>query len=76
MVQYNYSIIAFVLGVVLGPIAEENFMRSLQLSDGSYAIFVDPTTHPLAFIITFITLMVLVGPFLKPRLEQLFTRSG
>jgi len=29
MVRKDYSIIAFVLGVVLGPIAEENLMRSL-----------------------------------------------
>ncbi len=40
MKQNNYSIIAFLLGVILGPIAEDNLDRSLAISGGSYDIFV------------------------------------
>lgn len=70
MAKYNYSIIAFVLGVVLGPIAEENLLRSLQLSDGSYMIFLSPFQQPIAFVLMVITVIILVGPYVKPRLER------
>ncbi|MFC6906447.1 tripartite tricarboxylate transporter permease [Halalkalicoccus tibetensis] len=74
MVQYNYSVIAFVLGIVLGPIAEENFFRSLQISGGDYAIFVDPLNRPLSFLLSVLILLILVGPFLKPYLERKIDR--
>ncbi|WP_096391131.1 tripartite tricarboxylate transporter permease [Halopenitus persicus] len=70
MVKYNYSVIAFVLGVVLGPIAEENLIRSLQLSGGSYDIFV---TKPLSLLIVIAILVILFGPVVKPRLERLIS---
>ncbi|GAA0286725.1 tripartite tricarboxylate transporter permease [Halobacterium noricense] len=70
MVKYNYSVIAFVLGVVLGPIAEENLIRSLQLSGGSYSIFV---TKPLSLLIVAAILVILFGPVVKPRLERLIS---
>lgn len=73
MVKYNYSVIAFVLGVVLGPIAEENLVRSLQLSDGSYMIFL---TKPLSLVIVVLIFIVLFGPHVKPRLEQYVSRFG
>ncbi|GAA0239124.1 tripartite tricarboxylate transporter permease [Haladaptatus pallidirubidus] len=70
MVKYDYSIIAFVLGVVLGPIAEENLLRSLQLSGGSYSIFV---TKPLSLVIVIAILVILFGPAIKPRIERLIS---
>lgn len=73
MVKHDYSIIAFVLGVVLGPIAEENLMRSLQLSDGSYLIFV---TRPISLVIVLLIVAVLVGPYLKPWLAKRRSGSG
>ena len=75
MVRYNYSIIAFVLGIVLGPIAEENFFRSLQISGGEYRIFVHPIDRPLSFLLSLAIFAVLVGPFLKPKLEALLNRG-
>lgn len=69
MVRKEYSIIAFVLGVVLGPIAEENLMRSLQISGGSYDIFV---TKPLSLLITAAIILILVGPYVKPALQKRF----
>lgn len=62
MVKQNYSIIAFVLGMILGPIAEENLIRALMLSDGSYLIFV---TKPLSLLIVILLLSVLFGPVVK-----------
>ena len=73
MVKHDYSIIAFVLGVVLGPIAEENLMRSLQISDGSYLIFV---TRPISLLIVILIIAVLVGPYLKPWLAERRSNAG
>lgn len=60
--RYNYSIIAFVLGIILGPIAEENLIRSLQLSDGSLLIFVN---EPIPLILTSLTVALVGLPLLK-----------
>jgi len=70
MKRYNYSIIAFVLGVVLGGIAETNLDRSLQLSGGSWSIFVDPVNQPLSFILVLLIGVLLLGPILKPYLTR------
>ena len=75
MVRYNYSVIAFVLGIVLGPIAEENFFRSLQISGGEYSIFVDPINRPLSFLLALTTLLILIGPFIKPSIERAIGRT-
>lgn len=74
MVKYGYSVIAFVLGVVLGPIAEENLLRSLQISGGDYSVFISPGQQPIAFLLLILTIVILFGPFVKPWLEQ--TISG
>ncbi|TYL39665.1 hypothetical protein CV102_05090 [Natronococcus pandeyae] len=67
MVRYNYSVIAFVLGVVLGDIAEENLYTSLQLSDGSYMIFVNPLEYGrwLSFVLSVVIVALVFGPFVK-----------
>ena len=67
MVRYNYSVIAFVLGVVLGDIAEGNLYRSLQLSDGSWMIFIDPFTYGrwLSPVLVAMICLILFGPFIK-----------
>ncbi|ELY97070.1 tripartite tricarboxylate transporter permease [Natrialba asiatica] len=62
MKRYNYSVIAFVLGIVLGPIAEENFARSLTLSDGSLMIFVN---DPLSLIIVIAIVALTIGPAIR-----------
>ncbi|MFP9061664.1 tripartite tricarboxylate transporter permease [Natrialbaceae archaeon A-chndr2] len=67
MVKHNYSVIAFVLGVILGPIAEQNLYRSLQLSQGSWDIFIN---EPLPAILTLMIVVILIGPYLKPLAER------
>lgn len=64
MVKHDYSIIAFILGAVLGPIAEENLFRSLQISDASWFIFVSPN-RPLSLALVILILLVLIGPYVK-----------
>jgi putative tricarboxylic transport membrane protein len=64
MVKYNYSVIAFTLGIILGPIAEENLFRSLQLSGGSLDIFV---TRPLSLLLLFLSLLIVIFPYISVR---------
>lgn len=68
MVKNNYSIIALVLGVILGPIAEENLHRSLQLSGGSWDIFV---ASPISLVMIVMLFIILLGPFVSPHLQGL-----
>lgn len=60
MREFNYSVIPLVLGVILGPLAEGAFRRSLELSQG------DPTVFFLSSTITVILwiaiLLVFIGP--------------
>ena len=73
MVRYNYSVIAFVLGVVLGDIAEENLYTAMQLSQGSYMIFIDPFTYDrwLSPFLVLIIVLLLVGPFVSQAIENI-----
>jgi putative tricarboxylic transport membrane protein len=63
----NYPLIPMVLGLILGPIAESNFRRSLELSQGSYDIFY---TSPIALTILVLAVLSLFYPFVKRRLSS------
>lgn len=68
MEAHGYSIIALLLGLILGPIAEENLYRSLQLSGGSFDIFV---ASPLRIVLVVMTVLVIIGPYLRPAFDLL-----
>ena len=55
MKLHDYSLIAMVLGAVLSPILEQNYTRSLQISEGSHSIFVG---DPLAISMIGITILL------------------
>lgn len=61
MSKHNYSIIALVLGIVLGTIVEENLYRSIQLS-GDIPVFF---TRPLSILLLLAILVILLGPAIK-----------
>ncbi len=67
MIEYEYSVVAFVLGAVLGEIAEQNFHRSLRLSDGSYNIFVN---EPLPLLMVITIFVLVLGPFMFPFIRR------
>ena len=58
----DYSLASFVIAFVLGPIIEENFIRALILSEGSYSIFF---TRPMSLVILLIILAVLIVPVVQ-----------
>ncbi len=47
MRRHNYPAVPFILGFILGPMAEEEFFRSLLISRGSYGIFFDGIINPI-----------------------------
>ena len=55
MTKVNFSAVPVLLGLVLGATTEENYRRALQLSDGSYGIFVQSYIS-----IAFLLLIVIV----------------
>ncbi|MFV0244538.1 MAG: tripartite tricarboxylate transporter permease [Qingshengfaniella sp.] len=69
---YVLRILAFpaaplVLGLVLGPLMEENFRRSLMLSDGSFITFV---TRPISAVLLALIVLVLVAQIASPVLRR------
>jgi len=49
-----------ILGFVLGPILEDNFRRSLIMSNGDWTTFF---SRPLSLCLIGINLFILIGPF-------------
>ncbi|WP_436348602.1 tripartite tricarboxylate transporter permease [Natronorubrum sp. FCH18a] len=64
MSKHNYSLIALILGMILGPIAENNLNRTIQLSDGSLWIFVE---NPISFLMILGTIFFLVLPIINKK---------
>jgi putative tricarboxylic transport membrane protein len=68
--ENNWSVIALVLGSVLGGLMESNLNRALQLSDGSFSIFV---SRPLSFLLTLSCFLILFGGPIKRKLSSTVT---
>ena len=62
----------FIIGFVLGPIAEENLSLGLQASNGSFWPIV---TKPLSLVFILIALAMLLAPHLKTRLGSVLAGS-
>lgn len=70
----NYPLAPLVIGLVLGPICEENLRRSLLFSGGDYGIFLD---RPIAATILYIVFAMLVWICIPARWKSaLFGRLG
>lgn len=54
---FNFDLGPFILGLILGPILEENFRRSMSLSDGSFLPFV---TRPIPQVLIGLLVIVIV----------------
>ncbi len=59
MRRFDIPVAPAVVGMVLGPIAEDHFRRALQIAQGNYATFV---TRPLSAAILLVALVALVAP--------------
>jgi TctA family transporter len=63
------------LGVVLGPMLEENFRRALLLSRGDFSTFVTrPLSASLLFLALFLVVLVSL-PAIKKKREETFVEE-
>jgi putative tricarboxylic transport membrane protein len=58
MQTMDYPIAPLVIGVILGPMADENLRRALMVSQGSFVPFF---TRPVALILLFIIVWMFVS---------------
>jgi putative tricarboxylic transport membrane protein len=65
MLKLEYSPVPLVLGLVLGPLLERGVRRTLIVSEGNLAIFVQ---QPIALALFALTIGVLVLPAITRRL--------
>jgi putative tricarboxylic transport membrane protein len=62
---YDFPLPPAVLGLVLGPLAEQQFRRALAISEGDASVFV---SRPISAALLAAAALVLAGPWLWKRL--------
>ncbi len=65
---FRIPLAPFVLGVVLGPLLEQNFLSSMMKSGGNWLTFVD---RPIAGGLALLTLLIWCSPLIKAGLKRL-----
>lgn len=65
--QIGISSGPIILGLILGPIAEANFRAAMELSNGSFSIFV---SSPLSAGILLVTVALLAFPFIRKAMSK------
>jgi putative tricarboxylic transport membrane protein len=53
-----------VVGLILGPLAEQQFRRALSISQGDVSVFV---THPISAVLLVLAVVLVLGPMLLRR---------
>jgi putative tricarboxylic transport membrane protein len=66
MRRFDFPVAPCIIGMILGPLAEQNFRRALSITQGDYSVFV---THPISATLLAIAALIIVAPFLM-RLRQ------
>ena len=61
MRRYGFPTAPVIVGMILGPLAEEQLRRSLSISQGDWTVFL---THPISATLLAITLAVLLLPMI------------
>lgn len=66
--KFNFPVTPIILSLVLGGILEENFRRSLIISEGDYSIFM---THPISAGLLLMALLSLLSPIFFKKLASI-----
>ncbi len=61
---YEVPLVPAVLGLVLGPLSEQQFRRALAISEGDLSVFV---SRPISAVLLAVAVAVLLGPTLLKR---------
>jgi putative tricarboxylic transport membrane protein len=64
---FDFPLVPAVLGLVLGPLSEQQFRRAVAISEGDWSVFV---TRPIAAGLLAAAVLVLLGPWLVRRWSQ------
>ncbi|WP_374654401.1 tripartite tricarboxylate transporter permease [Dongia sp.] len=64
MRQFEYPVAPLVVGLILGPMAEEQFRRAYAIAQGDVSVFF---THPISALLLAIASACVIGPFLLRR---------
>jgi putative tricarboxylic transport membrane protein len=67
MRRYGFPTAPVIVGMILGPLAEEQMRRSLSISQGDPAIFV---THGISAFLLALTLVVLAAPMVVRQVKK------
>jgi putative tricarboxylic transport membrane protein len=59
MRRYDIPVAPVLVGMILGPLAEQQFRRALAISQGDLSIFI---RQPISGTVLAITVLVLFGP--------------
>lgn len=59
MRRYGFPLITIAIGFILGPLGERSYIQSMQISDGSLAIF---AARPIALVLVSLAVITLAAP--------------
>ncbi|MEH7237169.1 tripartite tricarboxylate transporter permease [Bacillus sp. JJ1562] len=65
--RFKFPLATIILGVVLGPIAESQFRRSVQMSDGDFTIFL---TRPISVTLIVVSILMLFFPLVSDYIKK------
>jgi putative tricarboxylic transport membrane protein len=71
--QYRYSVSAFILGLVLGPIAENGLRKQLMVSEGNWMTFL---TRPISVVILIISIISFLTPVIRAARQRKRAKTG
>jgi putative tricarboxylic transport membrane protein len=69
----GYPFIPMILGIILGPMAESNLYRSLQMSGGDLGILF---FRPITLFLWAIVFLSIFRPYIKKGLRKIFTQGS
>jgi putative tricarboxylic transport membrane protein len=73
MRRFDFPTAPVIIGMILGPLAEQNFRQAMTIADGDWTVFV---TQPLSAALLVIAAIGLLGPRLYLAYASYRTRGG
>jgi putative tricarboxylic transport membrane protein len=68
MRRYGFPTAPVIVGMILGPLAEEQMRRSLAISEGDPTVFI---TRPISGTILVLTALVVIGPWVYRKMRKM-----
>ncbi|WP_392392252.1 tripartite tricarboxylate transporter permease [Oceanobacillus jeddahense] len=62
LTKHDFPLAPFVLGMILGPMIENNLRRALTISNGDYMVFL---TTPISAVLLFLSIIMLAAPLIS-----------